>query len=70
MVVVVGAGGGQIWDIRSKTLIQHYPAHKGAVSSIAFHPSGHFLLSSSLDSTLKARRGGMQPHHELPASSP
>lgn len=27
----------------------------GAVTNVAFHPSGNFLLSSSLDATLKVR---------------
>ena len=40
---------------RSNTLIQSYTAHNGAVSKVAWHPSGNFLLSSSLDSTLKVR---------------
>lgn len=38
---------------RSNTLIQSYAAHNGAVSRVAWHPSGNFLVSSSLDSTLK-----------------
>lgn len=38
---------------RSNTLIQSYAAHNGAISKVAWHPSGNFLLSSSLDSTLK-----------------
>ena len=43
----------QVWDVRSNQLVQHYSAHGGPVTRIAFHPSGDFLLSSSLDSTLK-----------------
>jgi WD40 repeat protein len=40
----------KIWDARSGyALLQHYPAHADAVTSIAFHPSGHYLLSTSLD---------------------
>jgi centriolar protein POC1 len=34
-------------------LIQHYDAHAGPVTSISFHPSGNYLVSSSDDSTLK-----------------
>jgi len=43
----------QIWDLRSDALLQHYRAHTGAVTGAAFHPSGNFLLTSSLDMTLK-----------------
>ena len=38
---------------RSNQLIQHYSAHGGAITNVSFHPSGNFLLSSSLDGTLK-----------------
>eukprot|EP00300_Choanocystis_sp_HF-7_P039280 c5752_g1_i2.p1 GENE.c5752_g1_i2~~c5752_g1_i2.p1 ORF type:complete len:271 (+),score=46.20 c5752_g1_i2:26-814(+) len=34
-------------------MIQHYSAHSEGVNSIAFHPTGNYLLSSSDDSTLK-----------------
>ena len=43
----------QVWDVRSNQLVQHYSAHSGPVTRIVYHPSGDFLLSSSLDSTLK-----------------
>lgn len=43
----------QMWDIRSNQLLQHYAAHSGPVTNVAFHPSGDFLLSSSLDTTVK-----------------
>lgn len=42
-----------MWDTRSNQLVQHYDAHTGSVNSVAFHPSGNFLLSSSNDNTLK-----------------
>lgn len=42
-----------MWDSRSHLLVQHYSAHDGPVTSIALHPSGNYLLSSSRDSTLK-----------------
>lgn len=45
----------QVWDARSHQLLQHYPAHDGEVTSISFHHSGNFLLSSSTDSSLKVR---------------
>ena len=43
----------KMWDVRSHTLLQHYPAHNDAVTSISIHPSGHYMLSSSKDATLK-----------------
>ena len=43
----------QIWDIRSKMLIQHYAENAGTLRSICFHPSGNFLLSTCDDATLK-----------------
>ena len=47
----------QIWDIRTNKLLQHYQVHDDAVTSLAFHPSGNFLLTSSADATLKVSRG-------------
>ncbi|CAN0168781.1 unnamed protein product, partial [Hapterophycus canaliculatus] len=41
----------QVWDARSHQLLQHYPAHDGEVTSISFHESGNFLLSSSTDAS-------------------
>jgi centriolar protein POC1 len=34
-------------------LLQHYDASEDPVTSVAFHPSGRYLVSSSLDATLK-----------------
>ena len=45
----------QVWVMRSNQLVQHYSAHSGPGTNVAFHPSGDFLLSSSLDTTLKVR---------------
>jgi WD40 repeat protein len=45
-----------VWDLRSDALLQHYRAHTGGVTGAAFHPSGNFLLTSSLDTTLKVGR--------------
>ena len=40
--------------MRSKKLVQHYQAaHAGTVNTVAFHPSGNFLISASNDNTLK-----------------
>lgn len=38
----------KMWDVRTHQLLQHYKAHTGPVTNIAFHPSGNFLISSSL----------------------
>ena len=43
----------QIWDIRVNKLLQHYSAHNGSVNSLAFHPSGSYLLTAANDNTLK-----------------
>lgn len=42
-----------MWDTRSNTLLQHYPAHSAGVNAISFHSSGNYLLSASDDATLK-----------------
>ena len=42
-----------VHDRRSNQLIQSYAAHNGAVTRVSWHPSGNFLLTTSLDSTLK-----------------
>jgi WD40 repeat protein len=47
--------------MRSDALLQHYRAHSGPVTSLSFHPTGNFLLTSSLDATLKVRYA----HHWL-----
>ena len=38
----------KVWDVRTNQLLQHYKAHTGAVTNLAFHPSGNFLMSTSL----------------------
>ena len=48
-----------MWDLRSSTLVQQYKSHAGAVTSLAFHPTGNFLLTSALDATLKVGMGGL-----------
>ena len=53
----------KIWDIRTNKLLQHYQVHDDAVTSLAFHPSGNFLLTSSADATLKVARG-IGGHHD------
>ena len=49
-------GAIRVWDVRSRQLVQHYPAHTGGVHSLQFHHSGHFLLSASEDSTVKVKK--------------
>jgi hypothetical protein len=36
----------KLWDIRTHQLIQHYPAHSDAVTSVSIHPVCSFLLFS------------------------
>lgn len=57
----VAAGGKdkaiRIWDARagaSGALLQSYDAHESPVTGLSFHPSGHYLLSSSLDGSVRA----------------
>lgn len=45
----------QVWDARSHQLLQHYPAHDDDVTSISFHESGNFLVSSSVDASVKVK---------------
>ena len=53
-------GSIKLWDLRSNRLIQYYEAHQGAVTDLSFHPSGNFLLSSSMDTSLKVRSSRMR----------
>lgn len=39
--------------MRSKRLLQHYDASEDPVTGVSFHPSGRYLVSCSLDATLK-----------------
>lgn len=39
----------QLWDLRSNALLQHYGGSSASITSAAWHPSGNFLLTSSLD---------------------
>ena len=43
----------KLWDVRSHQLIQHYPAHNDAVTSVSIHPNGYYLVSGSKDNTLR-----------------
>jgi len=43
----------RIWDARSCELLETLRGHRGGVSSVAFTPDGHGLVSGSFDNTLK-----------------
>lgn len=43
----------KLYDLRTGSLYQHYPVHKGSVNMIKFHPKGNFMLTASNDSTMK-----------------
>ncbi len=60
--VATGGSDGslKLWDLRSSRIIQYYE-NDGAVTDAAFHPSGNFLLSSSMDGTLKASLCKLDP---------
>ncbi|MEM6592940.1 MAG: WD40 repeat domain-containing protein, partial [Cyanobacteria bacterium P01_C01_bin.73] len=42
-------GSLQIWELESKTLMQTIQAHNGAAWSLAFSPTGEFLVSGGAD---------------------
>lgn len=42
-----------LWDTRQQKLLQHYRAHSAPVASVAFHPSGNYLVSASDDKTIR-----------------
>lgn len=43
----------KLYDLRTDSLYQHYDSHKKIVNMIKFHPTGHFMLTASSDSTMK-----------------
>src|SRR6218665_3192952 len=43
----------RVWDLRTNEPMQAYHAHQNSVSSVDFHESGKYLLSSSTDSAWK-----------------
>ncbi len=59
----------KLWDLRAGRIIQHYEAHDGALTDLAFHPAGSFLLTSSLDGTLKAGPGTRLAAHASHATA-
>jgi mitogen-activated protein kinase organizer 1 len=41
------------WDLVEETLLESFQAHSGVVCSLAIHPDGDLLLTSSTDGTVK-----------------
>ncbi|HEY7422835.1 MAG TPA: protein kinase [Gemmataceae bacterium] len=46
-------GKVKIWDSRTDSVIQKFPAHNGAACGVAFHPDGQHLASSGADRLVK-----------------
>ncbi|MEO0825430.1 MAG: AAA-like domain-containing protein [Cyanobacteria bacterium J06639_16] len=46
-------GSLQIWNLESKTLVQAIQAHEGAAWTLAFSPTGEFLVSGGADQQAK-----------------
>lgn len=43
----------KLYDLRTDSLCQHYAVHTESVNMIKFHPNGKFILTASVDSTMK-----------------
>ena len=48
------AGEVPYWDLVEATVVRRFKAHSGVVCSLAMHPEGKLLLTSSVDGTIKA----------------
>lgn len=46
-------GKVRLYDLRSNSLAQVYKIHTGPVNTLAFHPSGKYLLTGSEDGNIK-----------------
>src|SRR5262249_21679164 len=46
-------GAFQLWDLQSGRMLHRFGGHQDAVTSVAFAPKGRFLLSGSLDGTVR-----------------
>ena len=44
------------WDLVEQTIVHTIQAHKGPVCSLAMHPGGECLLTSSVDGTVHVWR--------------
>ena len=53
--VVGGSESGEVfyWDLVEAEVVKRFRAHGGVVCSLAMHPSGGMLLTSSVDGTMK-----------------
>lgn len=47
------AGEVLYWDLVEAEVVRSFSAHSGVVCSLAMHPEGKMLLTSSLDGTVK-----------------
>ena len=47
------AGRVCYWDLVEEALVETVAAHSGVVCSLAMHPAGSLLVTSSTDSTIK-----------------
>ena len=50
------AGRVCYWDLVEEALVHSLPAHAGVVCSLAVHPEGALLVTSSTDGTVKVWR--------------
>ena len=48
------AGEVLYWDLVEATVVRRFKAHSGVDCSLAMHPEGKLLLTSSVDGTIKA----------------
>ena len=70
-----GDGTVKIWNSRTGTVIQSFPAHTDAVVSVAFHPDGRHLASPGADRTGEGlgldgdRPAGVRPNRATPFAS-
>ncbi len=53
MPTCVCAGRVCYWDLVEETMLESFQAHKSYVCSLAMHPDGTLLLTSSTDGTVK-----------------
>ena len=53
--VVAGSETGEVfyWDLVEAQVVRRFKAHGGVVCSLAVHPNGGTLLTSSVDGTVK-----------------
>jgi WD40 repeat protein/serine/threonine protein kinase len=54
-----------LFDVRSESLLHSLPGHSATVNSLAFHPSGRWLVSGSDDRNVRWWSSDGQPVHTL-----